>query len=544
MHENKQIKISIWQRVSLPILGVCLSLVILELVLRTGGFALISLQEYKNKLSLKQKGSYRIMCIGESMTQGQYPGFLEGILNQYNIGVSFSVIDKGIVDTNTEALLSQLEANLDIYKPDMVVTMMGNNDLGLHFSYAEPVNIPEKPLFFKRLKVYKLLNLLWRHIAAKAKEIRLYGQKKADYVENAGSVSQQTPVNKTIESDSKDAQLYDALGERYKAENKLSEAEQAFKKSLEVDPRNCSVHAKLADTYRIQRKFTEAEQVFKRAIDFNSNCELAYVLLARMYGDLGRIPEAEQAFKKTLEINSKNTWAYSGLGWIYSNYGRFAEAEQAFMKALELDPQNDLLYMDLGMIYKRQKKFSEAEGAYKKALECNPKNDFAYAELGFIFLCQREFAEVEKFFKRSIELNPNNARGYAGLESIYFERENLELFKEYKEKTKQLSEKKFKPRTINNYLKLKQILDKRNIRLVCAQYPMLNIASLKKIFDGQKGVIFVDNEEIFKDAVKNNGYKTYFKDMFEGEFGHCTDKGNKLLAENIARAILKEVFKK
>ena len=31
-------------------------------------------------------------------------------------------------------------------------------------------------------------------------------------------------------------------------------------------------------------------------------------------------------------------------------------------------------------------------------------------------------------------------------------------------------------------------------------------------------------------------------DMFGGDFGHCTVKGNRLLAENVARVILKEIF--
>lgn len=39
-------------------------------------------------------------------------------------------------------------------------------------------------------------------------------------------------------------------------------------------------------------------------------------------------------------------------------------------------------------------------------------------------------------------------------------------------------------------------------------------------------------------------YKEYFGDMFAGDFGHCTKKGNRLLAENIANVILKEVFGK
>jgi hypothetical protein len=32
--------------------------------------------------------------------------------------------------------------------------------------------------------------------------------------------------------------------------------------------------------------------------------------------------------------------------------------------------------------------------------------------------------------------------------------------------------------------------------------------------------------------------------MFGGDFGHCTDRGNRLLAENIADTIVKEAFHK
>jgi len=54
----------------------------------------------------------------------------------------------------------------------------------------------------------------------------------------------------------------------------------------------------------------------------------------------------------------------------------------------------------------------------------------------------------------------------------------------------------------------------------------------------------VDNERIFKETVSNDGYEAYFKDAFAGDFGHCTEKGNRLLAENIANTIIKEVFHK
>jgi len=55
-------------------------------------------------------------------------------------------------------------------------------------------------------------------------------------------------------------------------------------------------------------------------------------------------------------------------------------------------------------------------------------------------------------------------------------------------------------------------------------------------------IIFIDNEISFKAAVKRSSYNDYFQDAFGGDFGHGTLKGNRLLAENTARVILKEVF--
>ena len=64
------------------------------------------------------------------------------------------------------------------------------------------------------------------------------------------------------------------------------------------------------------------------------------------------------------------------------------------------------------------------------------------------------------------------------------------------------------------------------------------------MFENKEGIIFVDNEMVFRKALKQASYDEYFTDMFAGDFGHCTPKGNRLLAENIANVILKECFNK
>lgn len=62
------------------------------------------------------------------------------------------------------------------------------------------------------------------------------------------------------------------------------------------------------------------------------------------------------------------------------------------------------------------------------------------------------------------------------------------------------------------------------------------------MFSKDRDVVFVDNNSIFRRAVKKKGYAEYFTDMFAGDFGHCTRKGNELLARNIAEVILREVL--
>jgi lysophospholipase L1-like esterase len=94
----------------------------------------------------------------------------------------------------------------------------------------------------------------------------------------------------------------------------------------------------------------------------------------------------------------------------------------------------------------------------------------------------------------------------------------------------------------NNYRKMKSALDSRKIRLCCVQYPVRSIAVLVSMFDRPGEIIFVDNEWNFKDAIGKGKYDDYFMDSFAGDFGHCTPKGNRLIAENMAGVILKELF--
>jgi len=502
----KGIKTPFWQKVILIISGVLLGLVFIEAGLRLGGFTLTSSQELKNRASLAQKSEYRILCLGESTTQSQYPLLLEKILNERNIGIKFSVIDKGLAATKTWLIVSQLESYMDTYRPDMVITMMGINDNGAHMPY-EPFSESTIGNFLRSFKVYKLTRLLWLHIVNKVKE----------HVHN--SVYEKKKVVLT--------------------DIKPAKSKETIKSSAKSD----KVFFDLGVLYYYQGKFSDAEVAFKKAIELNAKNARAYLSLGIVYSRQRRIAEAEEALKRSIEIDSDIDEAYIELGKLHMRQGKFSDAENSLRRAVELNPKNARAYHELGRVYIRQNRFFETEEAFKRSIEFNPKSSEIYLELGQFYIKQRKFFEAEELFKKAIEINPGNDRIYGALELLAAEMGDHELAGEYGKMARELRLKYYEPNTVASYHKLKTILGRMGVAYVCVQYPMRNLEPLKKIFqDDDKGVIFVDNESVFRSAVAKHGYENYFNDRFGGEFGHCTKEGNRLLAENIAGVILEKLF--
>jgi tetratricopeptide (TPR) repeat protein len=426
-------------------------LVCLEAGLRVLGATVMSAQAHRNALAMRRTGVYRVMCVGDSMTQGQYPPFLEQALNGRNMGIRFSVIDSGRIFTDSLALLRRLEADLDAYHPNIVVAMMGINDNGPHMLY-EPEARSKIARFIKALRTYKLARIAWQRIVS----IRSRGRNAPH-----GAASDRAYVE---------------LGRLYQVQGKPAEAAVAYKKALEINPGNGDAYVGLGWYYYAQRKLAEAEGAFTKALNKNLK-------------------------------HPSNEEGYVGLAWVYRAQGKLAEAVAADKKALEIDPGNISSTTGLSWVYRAQHKYAEAEDILEKALKIDPGNDIAYQQLVQVYQAQGRPAEATALRK----------------------------------KTEELRLKEYDSVVADNYHRLKEILDRRGIQLVCVQYPMRSLAPLRKMFQGRDhGIIFVDNEHVFKDAVKRSSSKEYFVDMFAGDFGHCTRKGNQLLAESIADVLRRE----
>jgi GDSL-like lipase/acylhydrolase family protein len=98
--------------------------------------------------------------------------------------------------------------------------------------------------------------------------------------------------------------------------------------------------------------------------------------------------------------------------------------------------------------------------------------------------------------------------------------------------------------TAVNYRRMAAYLRTRKIPLIAMQYPRLDLRKLKSILEPDSGVTFVGNDSNFERALAHGAYGDYFADdfgWFPGgpRWGHCTTAGNRLIAENVAEAVVR-----
>jgi tetratricopeptide (TPR) repeat protein len=524
MKEKKflQPRASFRQRIILILFGISLCFVLLEVGLRFGGFIFLSFQEYLNKISIRQNKSCRILCLGDSVTAfgGKYswPAQLEKILNDTNTGITFSVINKGVPGASSYSILSLLNDHIKRYNPHIVITMMGTSDGNGIMKYYEDkfywrrsikqnniVLLKELRIFFLNLRVYKLAKLLSQNIVnnfntINKSSLKIMAEFKKPNFVGARNTAREKNLLKKVAMTPGDSNLYLELGTFYSNDGREDEAERMLKKALDLDPSGYRANFILGDYYSQHWIFDEAEKLLQKAIEINPEDYRAYLSLSRVLVAKREYGKTELILKKGIELNSNVPFLYLNLANCYlQQQGREKEAEPFLIKTMEIAPNNVLALAYLGRLYIIQERFSEAEQMLKKAINIDPGSGPVKQGLEECYQKQRKFKEKVDMYEASVD----------------------------------------------NYRDLEEIICTRGIRLVCVQYAMCSVSALKNIFRDKGDIIFVDNEKLFKEAVAKEGYKKYFIDKnISLGFGHCTPEGNRLLAENVANTILKEIFHK
>ncbi len=149
---------TIFKFILLIFLGIFIAFLILECSLQA--ISLYKKHSYfynqKRTSPLTGQDDIKIMCIGESTTQNQYPVYLGQYLKQYMPEKNFVIIDSGYAGINLDGIINNLKTNIDEIKPDIIVGMIGINDT-IDYSFKS----------YSKIKTIYLIQLIIEHFKLK-----------------------------------------------------------------------------------------------------------------------------------------------------------------------------------------------------------------------------------------------------------------------------------------------------------------------------------------------------------------------------------------
>jgi tetratricopeptide (TPR) repeat protein len=253
-------------------------------------------------------------------------------------------------------------------------------------------------------------------------------------------------LNKQIESDVSNPELYNRRAKYYLLDHQFDKALNDINKAISIDGSNSAYYITLSDIYLLMGKPEECRDVLIKARGKNSSDMEAALKLAKLYliikdykncyltvkqilaADNGNaaayftraIALLEQGdtihavadLRQAVDKNQEYFEAYVQLGELYA-VKKDPMAEMYLKNALNLRPQSrEALYM-LGLHYQETGKYDKAISTYQILAKSDTSFREAYYNTGYIYLVYlKDFAKAVQFFSESIKRDPGYYEAY------------------------------------------------------------------------------------------------------------------------------------
>lgn len=257
--------------------------------------------------------------------------------------------------------------------------------------------------------------------------------------------------------------------------------------------------------------------------------------------------EKPQELINIAEKNPTDLLAIKSLISLYRTKKDFANIEKYAKLFFEHDKSlkdSDVLFV-LTDAYIRQKKFEDAKNIISTIISDKNVDDYIkneyFSKITESYIFFSDLQQTKEYYDLLISYkvetcildNLYNYLKINGVKTKYYTYKN-----KYKNVTKEPNLNL--PVIKNAYLFIAQQLIKNDIIYICMGYPTMSIEKFKTFFknnDLENKIYFVSNEDNFKEELKKHSYYKIFRDNFAGNFGHCTDYGNEIIAKKLAKVI-------
>ena len=208
---------------------------------------------------------------------------------------------------------------------------------------------------------------------------------------------------------------YNTLGLVFWAENKLSDAKEAFLKSNNINQSFTIPLDNLAQVYKQIGSTESCLTILKKAQTLNGNDFCSYLLLGDYYREKGDIENALTSYRDVIRINQKYNLAYLKIAKLKTDNMDFAGSNATLNYYLTVNPKDDYAYYLLAKNYEYMNNLHGAKESILKAiLMCNCRE--YRIELGKIDYKNEDIQEALEAFNSALTSDtPSEVYNYIGM---------------------------------------------------------------------------------------------------------------------------------
>jgi tetratricopeptide (TPR) repeat protein len=232
-------------------------------------------------------------------------------------------------------------------------------------------------------------------------------------------------------------QAINRLNEGIALENKnnTTGAEKSLKEAIELDPTFAKPYYILGQMYRKQGKLVDAEKMFRGAIDNmkeEPSAEYHYQLgtVLTSQGEAQGVSQTEQAakfndaiaqFQECIKLDPNHYRSYYRTGTLYEKLDQPQKADQNYRKAIELRPGYSLSFVALGNMYIDYGHANVGQAVLDVGTKVNEKDAHMWNGLGRAQFALNKPLDAIESFKKAKAIDPDLVDVLYGLGMAYAE---------------------------------------------------------------------------------------------------------------------------
>ncbi len=264
------------------------------------------------------------------------------------------------------------------------------------------------------------------------------------YIRNEVWATEVSLQQDTVKNNPKSPTAHFLLGNAYKREGNLQEANREFDLALRLDeeasavsaqtksrgvsgtgiallkravrPGDAESHYNLAVEYYRLGQPGKALSGMRQVVALENNHVGAHYFIGLIAHDQERYDEAIREYQLVIALKPDFVEARTNLGGVYGQLGRYEEAMAEVQAALRIAPEYAAAHRYLGLIYQDLGRLDESIAELKTALRINPDYAEAHNNLGEIYVFLGKGEDAVQEFLRAIKADPDLVAAKVNLE--------------------------------------------------------------------------------------------------------------------------------